>query len=375
MANYLINLRLNNLQAEIDLLKSVDGLTNPLVPDVPLDANNNNIINVNELSGTAISGVTMTAGAGGFESSTGGLTLNTGDITVSTGKILTTTLESPGPLININSNVVAPDNDLLFENVIGTSTVKSSNLTVVDPDATFNTDRITLTNDSFGDPNRSGECSFLTLGVYNQNITGPLSTVLDTFYQAPAKSGIISNYNPGSSTIVIPTILTLTTPITLNDNTYTYFVPLFKLPFSYFASAYFNFYSVVATNFNFSVEWRVPNGTGQTELPMALVVFGNTLSSVGVIPMAWDDGQGITSSEEGDPVTNNYVKESVILQSSYLTTTGILSNGPVVGMLVQSNLGTYRNLVGYNRETLLSGISYEASVVSSSGVNTPIPST
>ena len=375
MANYLINLRLNNLQAEIDLLKSVDGLTNPLVPDVPLDANNNNIINVNELSCTAISGVTMTAGAGGFESSTGNLTLNNGDITVSTGKISTTTLESPGPLININSNVVAPDNDLLFENVVGTSSVKSTSLQVVDPNATFNTDKLTLTNDSFGDPNRTGECSFLTLGVYNQNPTGPLSKVLDTFYQAPAKSGIISNYNPSSSTIVVPTLLTLTTPINLNGNTYTYFVPLFKLPFSYFASAYFNFYSVVATNFKFSVEWVVPDGTGQTELPMALVVFGNTLSSVGVVPMAWDDGQSITSSEGGDPYVNTYGFESTILQTSYLTTQGILSNGPVVGMFVQSNLGTYKNLVGYNRETLLSGISYEASVVSSSGVNTPIPST
>ena len=46
MSNFLINIRLNNLQAEIDLLKSVNGLTNPLTPGEDLNANSNNIVNV-----------------------------------------------------------------------------------------------------------------------------------------------------------------------------------------------------------------------------------------------------------------------------------------------------------------------------------------
>ena len=277
------------------------------------------------------------------------------------------------PAISVLSNVVSSE-DLYFNNIIGTSSVKTAQVVIADPDAP-NTERITLNNDTLNDPNRPGVVSLLSMGVYNSNPIGPLSNLVDTYYQPPTKSGLIANYNPSSSTITVPAILTLTTQINLNGNNYTYFVPLFKLPFSYFPSAYYNFYSVLAGNFNFSVEWVVPDGTGQTELPMALIVVGNTINTAGLVPLAWDDGQGITSSEGGDPVVNTYNKESVILQSNYLTTTGVLSNGPIVGMLVQSNLGSYKNLVGYNRETLLSGISYEASIVSSSNYNTPIPAT
>jgi hypothetical protein len=48
MSNFLINVRLNNIQAEIDLLKLAAGLTNPLQPDEPLDCNGNNLTNGND---------------------------------------------------------------------------------------------------------------------------------------------------------------------------------------------------------------------------------------------------------------------------------------------------------------------------------------
>ena len=368
MSNFLINIRLNNLQAEIDLLKSVNGLTNPLTPGEDLNANSNNIVNVGSLTGEALTGNTLFANTSITcdGSITAGSELDTQAVKTNTIQTFNT------PALSVLSNVVSTE-DLYFNNIIGTTSIKTAQVAVSDPDAP-NTERITLNNNTLPDPNRSGVVSLLSMGVYNSNPIGPVSNLVDTYYQPPTKSGLIANYNPSSSTIALPVILTLTVPINLNGNTYSYFVPLFKLPFSYFPSAYYNFYSVLAGNFNFSVEWAVPNGTGQTELPMALVVVGNTINTAGLVPLAWDDGQGITSSEEGDPVVNNYYKESVILQSNYLTTTGVLSNGPIVGMLVQSNLGSYRNLVGYNRETLLSGISYEASIVSSSYYNTPIPS-
>lgn len=50
MSNYLITLKLNELQTQVNTLKEVDGLTNPLVPEVNFDANSNDIINVGIMS-------------------------------------------------------------------------------------------------------------------------------------------------------------------------------------------------------------------------------------------------------------------------------------------------------------------------------------
>ena len=90
MSGYLLQQRLNFLQSEIDLLKAVDGLTNPLAED--LDANGKNITNVLAITGdtadfeTGVRATSFTQYTGGFNqvSISGGgincLTVNTDNL-------------------------------------------------------------------------------------------------------------------------------------------------------------------------------------------------------------------------------------------------------------------------------------------------------
>jgi hypothetical protein len=62
MSNYLITLKLNYLQSEIDLLKSVNGLTNPLSED--LNGGGHSITDINDIlsDGEIASGSIRTTG-------------------------------------------------------------------------------------------------------------------------------------------------------------------------------------------------------------------------------------------------------------------------------------------------------------------------
>lgn len=69
MSNYLITLKLNDLQSQVNTLAAVDGLTNPLVADTPLDANANNIENVGILTAAEVSTQSVESSTGDFSTS------------------------------------------------------------------------------------------------------------------------------------------------------------------------------------------------------------------------------------------------------------------------------------------------------------------
>lgn len=126
MSNFLVNVRLNNLQTEIDLLKAVDGLTNPL--SGPLNADSNNITSVGSLGCDSLDAATIIA-TGSIEcdnlvlpnQDAGGLTLSIQSSIVDTKSMLTVCTNGGANSGNIYDSYYNPPPTASLANILATS--------------------------------------------------------------------------------------------------------------------------------------------------------------------------------------------------------------------------------------------------------------
>jgi hypothetical protein len=236
MSTFLINVRLNNLQSEIDLLKSVDGLTNPLVPGVALDANSNNIINVGSLSGDSVGASTLFA-----------QTSITTDGTITAGSEITTQAVNTDSIQAFNTPAISLLSPL-------TSTFNITTTTGTITGQVINTSQIVCNRDYGSGGGNIAAQSFSTLGYVqagtlefihgtnpakyltveptSQGIMSlqvgpvgvvPIGLVYDSYYNKPpvipnTQSGFTSSFTPDDYTLDKSP---LPTPITYNGVTYT----------------------------------------------------------------------------------------------------------------------------------------------------------
>ena len=140
MSNYLITLKLNYLQSEIDLLKAVDGLTNPLTGDI--DGNGHSITNINDILSDGMFETGSIRATTDIQSVTGtisgpiisGDTIEGGDITASgtvSGAIVSggsvhggnitasNTITATGSVTgaNVNATTLVSTKNILFQNI------------------------------------------------------------------------------------------------------------------------------------------------------------------------------------------------------------------------------------------------------------------
>ena len=140
MSNYLITLKLNYLQSEIDLLKAVDGLTNPLTGDI--DGNGHSITNINDILSDGMFETGSIRATTDIQSLTGtisgpiisGDTIEGGDITASgtvSGAIVSggsvhggnitasNTITATGSVTgaNVNATTLVSTKNILFQNI------------------------------------------------------------------------------------------------------------------------------------------------------------------------------------------------------------------------------------------------------------------
>ena len=210
MSNYLITLKLNYLQSEIDLLKAVDGLTNPLTGDI--DGNGHSITNINDIlsdgmfetgsirattdiqsltgtiSGPIISGNTIEGGditASGTVSGTviSGASVHGGHITAS--NTITATGSVTGA--NVNATTLVSTQNILFQNIPTKKSITLSQSTdpVLYLTNTGDTTRGYLNDNYYNPPLSTGSINDITLVI-------PSGGLPPRIKQYPLNSGAVS---------------------------------------------------------------------------------------------------------------------------------------------------------------------------------------
>lgn len=188
MSNYLITLKLNYLQSEIDLLKAVDGLTNPLTGDI--DGDGHSITNINDILSDGMLETGSIRATTDIQSLTGtisgpiisGNTIEGGDITA-TGTV-SGTIVSGGTVHGGNitaSNTITSTGTVTGNNLIAVTTVSSKNILFQN---TTGLESTTISQDAT--PN---------LYITATNAQGVRGYLTDTYYNTSTSSGYVYNVN------------------------------------------------------------------------------------------------------------------------------------------------------------------------------------
>jgi hypothetical protein len=332
MSNFLINVRLNNLQSEIDLLKSVDGLTNPLVPGVNLDANSNNIVNVGSLTGESVGANTLFAD-----------TSITTDGTITAGSELDTQAVKTNTITVFNTPAISLLAPVTSASDITTTGLLSSDRELIQHFTTYACNPTPApqpaidTVSIFG--NKTTYRGETTSGLFTYTPPeGTASQLFDTYYNPPSRYTRVGVVSLGSEDIV--TLPQVTTPvITYNGVSYNRMATLIEFPLAGPASNYNNLQLTIdhLELTIFCLDPSVPY-PGPTRVDFCLIASaGDDATRTPLIVQGAQQDMTSGGSDIGN--NNNYKFENFFLQTVY-SSTGITSSSIKLSILLQN---TYQN--------------------------------